>query len=306
MKEENEGRPMGQVIKIDEARIRDHLGEMVRGTVEETLNAMLDAEADELCGAGRYQRSAERVDTRAGSYDRTLHTSAGEVKLKVPKLRQQVFETAIIERYRRREASVEESLIEMYLAGVSVRRVEDITEALWGTRVSPATVSNLNKKIYAKIEAWRNRADHGRASLSLPRRDRDEAQLGRRSSECLPAGGKCRQFRGFPGDPGDLRGGQGGQIRLVGLPPPPGRARPQGRPADHLGRLPRPCGKCRRVSARRPVAAVHGSFLPQCLQPCSGNQGTRREPHAEGDPCPGEPGVSRRRRPRLSSPSCGF
>ena len=54
-------------------------------------------------------------------------------------------ETAIIERYRRRESSVEEALIEMYLAGISVRRVEDITEALWGTRVSPSTVSNLNK-----------------------------------------------------------------------------------------------------------------------------------------------------------------
>jgi putative transposase len=159
MKEE--GKEMGEVIKIDEARIRDHLGEMVRGTVEETLNAMLDAEADELCGAGRYQRSAERVDTRAGSYDRTLQTKAGEVKLKVPKLRQQVFETAIIERYRRRESSVEEALIEMYLAGVSVRRVEDITEALWGTRVSPATVSNLNKKIYTKIEAWRHRPIEG-------------------------------------------------------------------------------------------------------------------------------------------------
>jgi putative transposase len=157
MKEDDEGKEMGQVIKIDEARIRDHLGEMVRGTVEETLNAMLDAEADALCGAGRYQRSAERVDTRAGSYDRTLQTTAGEVKLKVPKLRQQVFETAIIERYRRRESSVEEALIEMYLAGISVRRVEDITEALWGTRVSPATVSNLNKTIYAKIETWRNR-----------------------------------------------------------------------------------------------------------------------------------------------------
>ena len=87
MKEEDEGKLMGQVIKIDEARIRDHLGEMVRGTVEETLNALLDAEADELCGAGRYERSAGRVDTRAGSYDRTLHTKAGEVKLKVPKLR---------------------------------------------------------------------------------------------------------------------------------------------------------------------------------------------------------------------------
>jgi putative transposase len=77
---------------------------MVRGTVEETLNALLDAEA-------------------------------GEVNLKVPKLRRQTFETAIIERYRRRESSVEEALIEMYLAGISVRRVEDITEALWGTRV---------------------------------------------------------------------------------------------------------------------------------------------------------------------------
>lgn len=83
------------------------------------------------------------------------------MKLKVPKLRRQTFETAIIERYRRRESSVEEALIEMYLAGVSVRRVEDITEALWGTRVSPGTVSNLNKKIYAKIEAWRHRPIEG-------------------------------------------------------------------------------------------------------------------------------------------------
>ena len=78
-------KPMGQVIQIDEARIRDHLGEMVRGTVEETLNAMLDAEADQLCGAGRYERSQARQDTRAGSYDRTLQTSAGEVNLKIPK-----------------------------------------------------------------------------------------------------------------------------------------------------------------------------------------------------------------------------
>src|SRR6516162_2825916 len=80
--------------------------------------------------------------------------------LKIPKLRQQTFETAIIERYRRRESSVEEALIEMYLAGVSVRRVED-TEALWGTRVSPSTVSDLNKKIYGTIEAWRNRPIEG-------------------------------------------------------------------------------------------------------------------------------------------------
>ena len=124
--------------------------------MEETLNSLLDAEADRFCNASRYERTGERADSRAGHYERTLHTKAGEVTLKVPKLRRQVFQTAIIERYRRRETSVEEALIEMYLAGVSVRRVEDITEALWGTRVSPATVSNLNKRIYWEIEAWRN------------------------------------------------------------------------------------------------------------------------------------------------------
>jgi transposase-like protein len=161
MSDDEKGEKLGQVIQIDEARIKDHLGEMVRGTVEEALNAMLDAEADQLCGAGRYERNEGRKDTRAGSYDRSLHTKAGEVKLKVPKLRRQTFETAIIERYRRRECSVEEALVEMYLAGVSVRRVEDITEALWGTRVSPGTVSNLNKKIYAKIEQWRHRRIEG-------------------------------------------------------------------------------------------------------------------------------------------------
>ena len=113
---------------------------------------MLEAEADQLCNAPKYSRSPERTDTRAGHYARKLHTRAGEVQLKVPKLRKTTFETAIIERYRRRESSVEEALIEMYLAGVSVRRVESITEALWGTRVSPATVSNLNKKIYEQID----------------------------------------------------------------------------------------------------------------------------------------------------------
>jgi transposase-like protein len=153
--------PLNNVIRIDDERIKGHLDRVVRGTVEETLNALLDAEADRLCNAQRYERTEARRDTRAGHYERSLETKAGEVTLKVPKLRRQTFETAIIERYRRREASVEEALIEMYLAGVSVRRVEDITEALWGTRVSPSTVSDLNKKIYATIDQWRNRPIEG-------------------------------------------------------------------------------------------------------------------------------------------------
>ncbi len=149
------------VIRIDQGQIKTHLDQVVRDTVEQTLNALLDAEADALCGAKRYQRSPDRVDTRAGSYDRKLHTKAGEVTLTVPRLRKLPFETQIIERYQRRESSVEEALIEMYLAGVSVRRVEDITEALWGTKVSASTVSELNQKVYGQIEAWRSRPIEG-------------------------------------------------------------------------------------------------------------------------------------------------
>lgn len=152
---------LGSALKLDVGKVREHLDEVVRGTVEQTLNALLDAEADAVCRAGKYERSPERADTRAGSYQRKLGTKAGEVTLKVPRLRRLPLETAIIERYRRRESSVEEALIEMYLAGVSVRRVEDITEALWGTRVSPSTVSELNQKIYGQIEAWRNRRIEG-------------------------------------------------------------------------------------------------------------------------------------------------
>ena len=148
----------GKIIEVHEEKIKEHLGTFVRETIEETLNAMLDAEADKICNAQRYERSPDRQDTRAGHYERKLHTVAGEVTLQMPKLRKLPFETAIIERYKRREISVEEAMIEMYLAGVSVRRVEDITEALWGTKVSPGTVSNLNKKIYQHIEEWRNRS----------------------------------------------------------------------------------------------------------------------------------------------------
>jgi putative transposase len=144
------------IIEINEEKVKDHLGKFVRETVEETLNAMLDAEADHLCKAQKYERNEKRKGVRAGHYDRKFLTRSGEVNLKIPKLKKVTFETAIIERYKRREISVEEAMIEMYLAGVSVRRVEDITEALWGTKVSPGTISNLNKKIYSEIEKWRN------------------------------------------------------------------------------------------------------------------------------------------------------
>ena len=95
---------LNNVIRIDDEQIRGHLDRVVRGTVEETLNALLESEADRLCNAQRYERTEARRGTRAGHYERNLVTKAGEVTLKVPKLRRQTFETAIIQRYRRREA----------------------------------------------------------------------------------------------------------------------------------------------------------------------------------------------------------
>ena len=151
-----------KIIHLNEGAIKQELKELVRNSVEETLNELLEKEAAELINAGRYERTEERQGYRSGHYERSLTTTSGEVKLKMPKLKGVAFETAIIERYRRRESSVEEALIEMYLAGVSVRRVEDITEALWGTKVSAGTVSNLNKKVYGHIETWRNRPLQGK------------------------------------------------------------------------------------------------------------------------------------------------
>lgn len=160
----SEGGEAGNVrnmLRVDEGEIRSHLDGLVKQSVEDVLNQLLDQEADQLCGAKRYERSPDRVDTRSGSYTRKLHTKAGEVTLQVPRLRSLPFETQIIERYKRRESSVEEALVEMYLTGISVRRVEDITEALWGMRVSPSTVSELNQKVYGQIEVWRNKRIEG-------------------------------------------------------------------------------------------------------------------------------------------------
>ena len=150
-----------KIVQLNEEVIKGQLKEMVRGSVEETLNELLEQEAEKLTQAARYERNETRQGYRSGHYDRNLTTTSGDITLHMPRLKGMSFETAIIERYRRRESSVEEALIEMYLAGVSVRRVEDITEALWGSKVSPATISELNKKAYVHIEDWRNRPLQG-------------------------------------------------------------------------------------------------------------------------------------------------
>lgn len=120
------------IVSVDEESLRKDIKNLVRMTVEETLNAPLEEEASELVGAERYDRTAGREAYRSGHYARKLVTRVGEVELSVPKLRGATFQTAVIERYRRRETSVEEPIVEMYLAGVFTRKIEGVPELLWG------------------------------------------------------------------------------------------------------------------------------------------------------------------------------
>ena len=116
------------------------LDAMAREKVERTINAMLDAEADEIANAAGYERRTGRKAFRAGHYGRTLAAKAGKLSLKVPELKGALFGSAVIERCRRRESSVEEALMEMYLAGVGTRRVDDTGRLLWGGHVENAGV----------------------------------------------------------------------------------------------------------------------------------------------------------------------
>ena len=94
-----------KIVQLNEDVIKGQLKELVRGSVEETLNELLEQEAEKLTQAARYERSEARQGYRSGHYDRNLTTTSGEVTLHIPRLKGVSFETAIIERYRRRESS---------------------------------------------------------------------------------------------------------------------------------------------------------------------------------------------------------
>ena len=153
--------PDSNIIQIDRHMFETRLGRLVTEKMTEILSAMLDAEADEITGAARYERNGGRKAYRAGHYDRTLTAEAGRLELKAPKLKGAIFESAVIERYRGRGQSVEEALIGMYLAGVGTRRVDDTGQLLWGDRMPSQTLSDKLKKVYGDIDLWRTRPLRG-------------------------------------------------------------------------------------------------------------------------------------------------
>lgn len=144
------------IVSFDEEAVKSELREPVGKTIGETVDAMLDEEADRLVGAGPYERADERAAYRAGHYGRGFATTSGQVTLRMPKLRGMRFATAVIERCKRRETGVEEAIIEMHSAGASTRRIGDVSEAPWGAGVSAGTASDPNEKAFKAVEEWRS------------------------------------------------------------------------------------------------------------------------------------------------------
>lgn len=137
----------GNIIQLNEDLIKDNLKDLVDSSIEETLNVLLNHEADELVKAEKYGRSGERQGYRSGHYGRNFSTTAGDVRLKMPKLKGVPFETALIERYKRRKTSVEEALIEMSLAGVSVHRYI----GLFTTRISKEKPPPVRQQLFLQV-----------------------------------------------------------------------------------------------------------------------------------------------------------
>ena len=131
--------------------------DLIRSIVEIVLNEMLEVQFTEQVGAAPYERSPERLGYRAGYYRRSLVTRVGKIILRVPRDRAGIFSTEIFERYQRSEKALALAIAEMYIQGVSTRRVREIAEELFGEDISASTVSRLNERLDEKLSAFSTR-----------------------------------------------------------------------------------------------------------------------------------------------------
>ena len=146
---------MGLVKEIQKVLLDD--SDFLRNLVQENIQEILKAEFEDQIQAGRYERTESRRGYRNGSYSRKLKTRVGTLELDIIRGRDGVFSTELFRRYQRSEQAFVLSMIEMYLQGVSTRRVKKITETLCGTTISKSTVSHLTKGIDENVSRWRNR-----------------------------------------------------------------------------------------------------------------------------------------------------
>ena len=131
--------------------------EFLKAAVREALEDVLEAEMEQALGAGKGERTSERLGYRSGYYTRSLITRIGKIELRVPQDRQGRFRTEVFERYQRSEKALVSALAQMYVQGVSTRKVKKITEELCGHSFSASAISGIVKKLDAQLEAFARR-----------------------------------------------------------------------------------------------------------------------------------------------------
>ena len=131
--------------------------DFLRPLVREVIQQVLEAEMEEAVGASKGERTPERVGYRAGYYGRTLVTRVGKLELRVPQDRQGRFRTEVFERYQRSEKALVAALAEMYVQGVSTRKVKAVTEELCGHEFSASTISRINQGLDEELEKFARR-----------------------------------------------------------------------------------------------------------------------------------------------------
>ena len=132
-------------------------GPWLRELVQQVVQEVLEGEMQDTLLAAKSERNPERLGYRSGYYERTLVTRVGKLDLRVPQDRQGRFSTQVFERYQRSEKALVSALAEMYVQGVSTRKVKKITEELCGHSFSASTISSINKKLDAELKAFAKR-----------------------------------------------------------------------------------------------------------------------------------------------------
>lgn len=143
--------------QIDWKELMSGQEDFLRPLVQEVIQQVLEAEMEETLGAGKGERTTSRQGYRSGYYGRTLVTRVGKLELRVPQDRQGRFRTEVCERYQRSEKALVGALTEMYVQGVSTRKVKAITEELCGHEVSASTISRMNEKLDEELERFAKR-----------------------------------------------------------------------------------------------------------------------------------------------------
>lgn len=148
---------------LKSSEIQNLINQSVKDDISKTIlttvfNQLMEEQRTQYINVSEYERSDSRTSQRNGYYERNWTTRIGTLELKVPRTRDGKFSPTLFERYQRNEKALLASMLEMYISGVSTRKVSNIVEQLCGTSVSKSFVSKLTAELDPMVKEWRNRS----------------------------------------------------------------------------------------------------------------------------------------------------